>query len=334
MPVALAGVSLLAPPVRATPLGYIDHAAGPAARPTMYVGWGMGALSIAVCLIIAVLLLVAIFRRRTGVSFAVLENGREGVRWIYIGTGISLLALLGIIVAMLITLDTVARPASSPGLVIDVRAYDWWWRVDYRDGDGDAHITHDVSTANEIHIPVGVPVSVHLASADVIHAFWVPALAGKTQAIPGQDNRQWIEADHPGVFRGQCTQFCGVQHANMAFEVVAQSAADFARWREAQAQPAAAPTTGLAQTGRTLFMARCAGCHSVRGTEAVGAHAPDLTHLGSRRLIAAGMLPNTPENVMRWIVSAQQIKPGNAMPSFRLSSAEQLSLGAYLQTLR
>jgi cytochrome c oxidase subunit 2 len=170
----------------------------------------------------------------------------------------------------------------------------------------------------------------------VIHAFWVPQLAGKTQTIPGQTNEQWIEADQPGIYRGQCSQFCGAQHAHMAFEVIAQSPADFDAWRTAQAQAAAAPAPREAAAltaGRKLFGERCAGCHTVRGTSAAGSQAPDLTHLDSRRLIAAGTLANTPAHQLDWIRHAQRIKPDSLMPGIVLSAAEATQLSAYLATL-
>jgi cytochrome c oxidase subunit 2 len=234
---------------------------------------------------------------------------------------------------MLITLAEVSKPPTTPTLSVTVTAYDWWWRFDYA-GDA-AHPDEPFVTANEMHIPVGQPVHVLLKSADVIHAFWVPQLAGKTQTIPGQTNEQWLQADAPGVYRGQCTQYCGVQHAHMAFEVIAQPPAEFAQWRAAQARAAApVPPDSPLQAGQKVFMERCAGCHAVRGSAADGAQAPDLTHLASRRMLAAGTLPNTPANLARWIAHAQQIKPGALMPDISLNAGDAAALDAYLQTLR
>lgn len=236
--------------------------------------------------------------------------------------------VLAALVYMLWVLATVASPPRQPALTITVTAYDWWWKVDYGES-GAQHLT----TANEIHIPVGEPVQVNLKSADVIHAFWLPELAGKTQNIPSQINRQWVEADHPGVYRGQCTQYCGAQHAHMAFEVVAQSQQDYDAWFAAQARNASLPTDPAASRGQRVFMGRCAGCHTVRGTDAAGVQAPDLTHLQSRRLIAAGTMPNTPRNLMDWIVHAQEIKPQALMPDIRLSDQDGQALAAYLAIL-
>lgn len=313
------------------PLEYFLHTAGPAATPTMYLGWAITALCISVIIIIACLLIVALARRRPHADPHALGKERGGVTWVYIGTAISTVALLITLFYTLVTLYAVASPSSVPGLTITVTAYDWWWKVDYAD---DAQASRHFSTANEIHIPIGVPVRIELKSVDVIHAFWVPRLAGKTQAIPGQTNTQWIQADLPGVYRGQCSQFCGAQHAHMAFEVVAQTPEEFEQWRAEQVRPAAPPTGESGHTGQKLFMERCAGCHTVRGSDAAGLFAPDLTHVGSRRQIAAGTLDNTPENMLDWIQNAQKIKPDSRMPSFALTTQEADALSAYLATLR
>ncbi|MEP9325938.1 cytochrome c oxidase subunit II [Paraburkholderia phymatum] len=316
---------------RGAPLDYFLHAGGPAAAPSMHLGWALAALSMSVIAIIALLLVLAIARRRRmPVDARLPQDETVALRWIYAGTGISSVALFAALAYTLVTLDSVAAPSRAPALTLTVTAYDWWWKVDYAEAGG----APAFSVANEIHIPVGTPVKIVLKSADVIHAFWVPQLAGKTQTIPGQINEQWIEADAPGVYRGQCSQFCGAQHAHMAFEVVAQDAAAFDAWRREQAQPAVRVTAdALAAHGQELFQARCAGCHTIRGTEANGAQAPDLTHLNSRRLIAAGALTNTPGHQLDWIRHAQRIKPDSLMPSIALTSSEASALSAYLATL-
>jgi cytochrome c oxidase subunit 2 len=253
---------------------------------------------------------------------------RGGGRAVLAGTVISTMLLLAALIYMLWVLAVVASPSRDPALTITVTAYDWWWKADYGEGS-----PQRFSTAIEIHIPVGEPVLVKLKSADVIHAFWVPALAGKTQTIPGQVNQQWIEADKPGVYRGQCTQYCGAQHAHMAFEVVAQDPQDYANWYDAQARPATPPATVDATRGQHVFMERCAGCHAVRGSDAAGAQAPDLTHLLTRRLIAGAAVTNTPQNMMEWIAHAQEIKPQSLMPDIKLSPDDGRDLAAYLATL-
>ncbi|WP_433696080.1 cytochrome c oxidase subunit II [Paraburkholderia phenoliruptrix] len=311
----------------APPLAYFLRGVGPAAKPVLHLGWVLAAVCCFVCIVIAVMLGIALFRRRRRQDHEALTSG-GGLRFVYVGTALSTVALLAIAVYMLVVLAQVADPPREPALTVTVTAYDWWWKVDY--GDGDQHF----STANEIHIPTGVPVLVMLKSADVIHAFWVPQLSGKTQTIPGVVNRQWIQADEPGIYRGQCTQYCGVQHAHMAFEVLAQPQADFERWYSAQQRTAPAPATARAARGAKLFEERCSGCHAVRGSKAAGVQAPDLTHVMSRRLLAAGTLVNSPENLMNWIQHTQEIKPGALMPDMKLSPAEAGDLFAYLSTLK
>ncbi|PVX61390.1 cytochrome c oxidase subunit 2 [Paraburkholderia unamae] len=323
-----------------TPLAYFLHSAGPASRPVQILDWALAALCVGVCIVIAALLYAAIHRKhRARISadshlsqaHVADERGeRLANRIVAIGTAISSVLLLAALVGMLRVLAAVADPPVAPALIVTVTAYDWWWKVTYETPDGTRF-----ATANEIHMPASEPVRIDLQSADVVHAFWVPALAGKTQAIPGQVNHQWLDADSPGVWRGQCTQFCGPQHAHMAMEVVAQAPDDFARWLASQARPAApAQEGGAAQRGEKLFVALCAGCHAIRGTQANGAQGPDLTHLASRRLIAAGTLANTPANRLDWVAHAQQLKPESLMPDIALTPAEASDLGAWLDTLQ
>jgi cytochrome c oxidase subunit II len=313
------------------PLNYFLHADGPAAAPTMRLGWALSALVCIVGLIVTVLLVGAIVRRRPP---SALRDARHvhgeggGLHWVWIGTGVSSVALFAALAYVLVTLESVASPKQEPQLTITVTAYDWWWKIDY---PGEAAVT----TANEIHIPVGEPIKIALKSADVIHAFWVPRLAGKTQTIPGVINEQWIQADRAGVYRGQCSQFCGAQHAHMAFEVIAQPRAQFDAWLASQAQAYQSSNAAVdVHAGAALFKERCAGCHAIRGTDANGAQAPDLTHLDSRRLIAAGTMPNTEQNQLDWIQHAQRIKPDSLMPSIALSTTDAAALMAYLRTLQ
>jgi cytochrome c oxidase subunit 2 len=313
----------------AAPLNYFLHSYGPASTPTMYLGWVFAAVMIAVFLIVALLLIGALFRKRAVEPPRAIGRENEGMRWIYIGTGISTVTLFALVLYMLVTLNTVAEATRAPALKITVTGYDWWWKVEYEDDDPARRFI----TANEIHIPVGRPVLITLKSADVIHAFWAPMLAGKTQMIPGQINRQWLQADAEGIYRGQCVQYCGLQHAHMGFEIVAQSPEDFGTWQAAQrkaAVPVSAPDAGA---GQELFTEHCAGCHAVRGTDAAGVHGPDLTHLNSRRRLAAGLLTNTPEHRVEWIAHAQKLKPGNRMPDFDLPPGEMAALTAFLSTL-
>jgi cytochrome c oxidase subunit 2 len=312
----------------AAPLNYFLHAHGPASAPTMLLGWIFTAIAVAACVVVGTLLTIAILRRRPA-GTGLVTSAENGLKWVALGTGISSVILLCMTVYALMVLNRVGTRPVGPGIDINVTAYDWWWAVEYPGTGADSMVT-----ANEIHIPVGVPVRLRLDSADVIHAFWVPQLAGKTQMIPGVHNEQWLQADTPGIYTGQCTQYCGVQHAHMGFEVIAETPQRYAAWRAAQGGDAKVAMAGTVSEGRTLFVERCAGCHTVRGTAAAGAHAPDLTHVQSRHRIAAGVLLNTPENLMNWITHAQDYKPGSRMPSMPLSPAESAHLAAFLATLQ
>lgn len=230
------------------------------------------------------------------------------------------------VLASLLVYTFLFRDAVHTGegaLKIEVVGHQWWWRIRYLDAAGGA----DFETANEIRIPVGRPVELVLGSADVLHSFWVPNLAGKLDMVPGRVNRLRLAAGRAGVFRGQCSEYCGGPHAQMAFFVVAQEAQEFERWLSQQRKPAAASDA--------LFLSRCAACHTVRGTEARGVLGPDLTHLGSRVSLGAGILPNNRDSLARWIVSSQHIKPGNLMPSTQdLAPGELRHLAAYLEGLK
>jgi len=220
---------------------------------------------------------------------------------------------------------------TAPMLTVTVTGHRWWWQVDYEDPVPQ----NRVRTANEIHIPVGRPVRVKLLSHDVIHSFWVPNLAGKKDLIPGHHNELVIRADRPGIYRGQCAEFCGAQHANMAMLVIAEAPDQYDAWLARQRQPAPIPTDTLAvRVQSVLEGGSCAMCHSVASTRAAGGIGPDLTHVAGRRTIAAGTLANTTGNLAAWIVDPQTLKPGVDMPANALSSADLRALLAYLRTLR
>jgi cytochrome c oxidase subunit 2 len=223
----------------------------------------------------------------------------------------------------------VAQPAAA--LTIDVTAQRWWWDVRYRD----AVPSREFSTANEIHIPVGRSVQLTLRSVDVIHSLWVPNLQGKKDLIPGQVNTIYLQADRPGVFRGQCAEFCGLQHAHMALDVVAEPEDEFARWLAQQREPAPDPETAQQKKGRDVFLTgSCVLCHAIAGTSAGGVAGPNLTHVASRRTLAAGTIPNTRGHLAGWIVDPQLRKPGNNMPPNPLRGDELQALLSYLETLR
>jgi cytochrome c oxidase subunit II len=316
------------------PLNYLT-AAGQRAQATLGLTWFTLIVSILVCVIITLLLWVAVRRARVSGGAAetratALSDAVGGERWIGIGLVLSAVPLLVALVWTMVTLAAVAEPATPPGMVIDVTGHQWWWEVRYAAAEPDQIFT----TANEIHIPVNTRVRVRLHGADVIHSFWVPQLTGKTDTIPGQTNVSWLEARNPGRYLGQCTEYCGWQHAHMRLEVVAESKADFERWRAQQLQPAPSPETAAQARGRDLVEYRCGLCHQVRGTDAGSGVGPDLTHLESRRMIAAGSLANQPGNLAAWIEDAQAIKPGNLMPNQGLTAQQLQDVVAYLDSLK
>jgi cytochrome c oxidase subunit 2 len=256
------------------------------------------------------------------------ERSGNGLWWIYGGVGLSTIVLLALTGWTIATMAGIAKPPHPAAFTIEVSARQWWWGFTYDAADGAKAFT----TANEIHIPVGQPVLFTLTSPDVIHSFWIPALGGKTDVIPGQTNEMWLEAKKPGVYRGQCSEYCGVEHAQMAFYVFAEPAAQFDAWRAAEAQNAATPS-GRAAVGEAVFVAHCGKCHAVRGSPAHGKRGPDLTHLMSRTTLAAGMLDNNIGNLSGWIADPQRIKPGAKMPNVALSGPDLQAVMTYLETL-
>jgi cytochrome c oxidase subunit 2 len=249
------------------------------------------------------------------------------------GIGLPAVLLSALLVQALILSGSYARPpAGGAALRVEIVAEQWWWRVNYLDAAGDVVAV----SANEIRIPTGRPVEFILRSADVIHAFWVPALGGKLDMIPGRTNAVFLEAERPGIYRGQCTEFCGLQHARMAFYVLAEEEDDFVDWLSRERGAAARPVTDEEIAGAELFAGTgCGACHTVRGTEADGTIGPDLTHVGSRQSIAAGTLPNNQGTLAAWISDAQGLKPGTQMPSFGVFSGPELrAVAAYLASLQ
>ncbi|MGO4386307.1 cytochrome c oxidase subunit II [Microvirga sp. 2YAF29] len=217
-------------------------------------------------------------------------------------------------------------------LPIEVVGEQYWWRVRYPAHKNGA----EVVTANEVVVPIGQPVTVSLTTADVIHSFWIPNFGGKVDMIPGRMNRFSFTAERPGVYRGVCAEFCGDQHARMAFDVVAMELPEFETWRAARAQPARQPDLPLIERGRQLFISGgCGTCHVVRGTDANGQFGPDLTHVGSRRTIGAGQFPNNIGTLAGWIANTQHIKAGARMPSYASLSGEDLrALAGYMESLK
>jgi cytochrome c oxidase subunit 2 len=219
----------------------------------------------------------------------------------------------------------------TPAVTIKVTGYQWWWDVRYESD----RLDQTFATANEIHVPVGQPVAVKLTANDVIHSFWVPNLTGKMDLIPGQDNEIQFKATRPGVYRGQCAEFCGWQHAHMGIMVVALPVEEFAAWRRGQAAAASVPDDKVRRKGAELFVTKaCVMCHTVRGTSAGSRAGPDLTHFGSRRSIGAATLQMSRGNIAAWIVDPQGIKPGVNMPNVPIAADEIDPLVSYLAGLK
>jgi cytochrome c oxidase subunit 2 len=260
-------------------------------------------------------------------------GGRRGGTLLIVGGGIvlPLVVLTSLLLLGLPRLRQLLLPSDDKSLAIEISGNQWWWRVRYlREGQP------PVELANELRLPVGVRVNTVLRSSDVIHSFWVPSLTGKMDMIPGRVNLLALEPIRTGVFRGACAEFCGSSHALMNLIVVVTERAEFEAWLNAQAQPANSVSDPLAQQGEQTFFARgCNTCHAVRGTIARGIVGPDLTHVGSRATIAAGVLPTRPEQFSRWISNTERIKPDAHMPAFDgLRDDELAALSAYLTQLK
>ncbi len=312
------------------PLNYLT-AAGTRAHAVLPLTWFLLIVATASCLLFAWAVVAATLRRRPpSDNPRGIVRGGNGVRIINLSLIATAIPLLIVLVWTMVAIADTGLPPVAPALAIDVTPHQWWWEARY-EGSSPSGI---FVTANEMHIPVGVPVLVRLHGADVIHSFWVPQLGGKTDAIPGQVNRSWLQADRPGRYRGACAEFCGAQHARMGFEIVAEPAAAFEQWRRRQLQTAPPPATGLQAKGLAVVQSRCALCHSVRGTGAGSNAGPDLTHLMSRATIAATLLPNNRGSLAGWIQSPQGVKPGALMPDQHLSAKELNAVTAYLETLR
>lgn len=296
--------------------------------------WLFTAVCAVVWLLVVLALAIGIARRRADRPDPLAEEPRrDRVAYRVVGTCV---AATGVIVLALTgfswwTGKSLAALDERPALTLKVTGNQWWWQVQYEDDQPSRVLT----TANEIHIPVGEPVQIKLEATDVIHSFWVPELSGKQDLIPGRQNVLTLKADKPGRYRGQCAEFCGLQHAKMALLVIAEPRADFDAWRQVQLAPAAEPQGGEARKGRDVFQSRpCMMCHQIRGTTAGGRTGPELTHLASRKTIAAGALPMTRGALAAWIADPQAIKPGSNMPRVRLDADELNALVAYLEGLK
>ncbi len=259
------------------------------------------------------------------------RHERGPYRTVLWSVSVSIALLFVLVFASVLTDRALARLSLANAVNIEVTGYQWWWNVRYR-GD---QPSDTFTTANELHIPVGRPVVLKLNGGDVIHSMWVPSLSGKKDLIPGRTATLHLQADQPGRYRGQCAEFCGYQHAFMAFEVIADPPERYEAWLASQRQPAPEPTDATVRRGQEVFLgSACVMCHAIRGTIAGARLGPDLTHLGSRSTIAAGTLLNRPAELARWIANPQQFKPGSNMPATTLSSADMGALVSYLESLQ
>jgi cytochrome c oxidase subunit 2 len=298
-------------------------AAGPQAREIEALWWLV--LAVCACVFVAVLGALGWALVRGARAPRPVSDVRQGVN-LAVGAALvlSTVLLVGLAMASFFT-DRALAKLGPPQLEITLTGHRWWWDARYP----------DFTTANELHIPVGTPVLIRLEADDVIHSFWVPNLSGKKDLIPGRHAALMLQADRAGVYRGQCAEFCGLQHAKMALFVVAEPPERYAAWAAEQAKPAAEPRDALARRGRALFTeGECASCHAIRGTSANARKAPDLTHLASRGTLAAGALPNGAGHLAGWMVDPQAIKPGALMPATRMSPDELQALLAYLGALK
>jgi cytochrome c oxidase subunit II len=301
----------------------------PASRHIETLWWWMLAVASVVFLGAVAMLVVGWLRKdRPGLPFIGESESANTVLVILFGIAIPIVILVALFVVSDLVLlnETDAPKASSTAMTLTVTGHQWFWQARYEGG---------AETANEIHIPVRTPIALVVRSADVIHSFWVPELNRKIDMIPGRTNSIELYAERTGVFRGQCAEFCGLQHAHMSFLVYAEPPRRFRSWLVRTERPAAQPTGPEAQLGQRYFMEDgCAACHTIAGTPAAGTVGPNLTHVGSRHTLAANTIPNTPQELFRWIQNPQSIKPGDKMPGLGLGARKYHAIVAYLTGLR
>ena len=299
------------------------------------------AVFMAVCVLMYVLvvggLLIAIRRRPKAEDSMIVETGRHHdsapvLRRVLIAwTVLIAVGLFALTITSFLADRSNAAAARDPRLFIKITGNQWWWDVEYVG----AEKKRIIRTANELHLPVGVPVHIELKSNDVIHSFWVPNLAGKQDLIPGRTTGLTLLPRKAGLFRGQCAEFCGTQHTHMALDVTVESKAEFERWVAAQKRPAFVPRTPLELAGyRYMTTRECSVCHNISGSPASATIGPDLTHVASRRSIAAGTLPMSRGNLYGWVADPQSQKPGSHMPTIGLEPEELHAVVAYLERLK
>jgi cytochrome c oxidase subunit 2 len=289
------------------------------------VWWLMFSLAAGVYVIVAAFILYASTRgRRRGDEPSKLSDNAL----IWIGGVVAPILILAVLAVVTVSTTSALRKPAHDELRIDVTGELWWWRVSYRG--------EQIESANEIYLPAGQPVSIRLTSDNVIHSFWVPQLAGKEDAIPGQFNSLRFTPDAVGTYLGQCAEFCGVQHTHMSIRVHVLTPGDYGRWLARQHRPPGEPASESIASGQVVFQREaCAGCHTVNGTDATGTIGPNLSDVGARATLGAGAIENTTENMEKWIRDAPAVKPGVLMPPFHaLSDREVANITAYLENLK
>ncbi len=307
--------------------------AGPQAGHIATLWWVLLAISVAVWVAVCAALAMALWRRDRTIVEAPTDGEPAKVRSVAIAGAFTTVILVGLVTySVMVGRETSRAPSPETVAVeVDVIGHQWWWELRYRD----ARSNHSFTTANELRIPVGRPVVLRLQSRDVIHSFWVPNLHGKLDLLPGRTNTLWLQADRAGRWRGQCAEFCGVQHAKMALLVIAEPDEAFEAWSEGYRAPVRESLAVPLSRGASVFReAQCVLCHSVRSVEAFATAGPDLTRLAERHTIASGTLRNTPDNLRAWITDPQAIKPGTFMPATPLDPEQLDALVDYLGSLR
>ena len=288
--------------------------------------WVLVGVSAVIFFSVVGLLLFSVLRFRPGPGRPEPNQVHGNLRLEIVWTILPAIILAGIFVAMFQTMNAVTLPQTG-ALKVVVTGHQWWWEVSYPE--------QEITTATDIHVPAGQPVEIELISADVLHSFWVPELAGKIDAFPERSTWVRFKADNPGIFRGRCAEFCGAQHANMGFLVIAETSEQFEEWVESLQKPAPAPASDPARRGARAFSASgCGGCHTIEGTQSQGKTGPNLTHFGSRQTVAALTMDNTPDNLTLWLGDPQSIKPSTKMTTMQVSAETIRDLVAYLEELK
>jgi cytochrome c oxidase subunit 2 len=312
--------------------------AGPASQRIASLWLGILGVCIVVFVLVWAVLLRGVARTRQKTNAPpppVLDTeaaDRTARKVVTLAVAITLVTLFVILVSSVVTgKKTTVSFVSKDPITIEVVGHQWWWEIRYPS----ANASNTIVTANEIHVPTGVPIAMTASSRDVIHSFWAPNVHGKRDLIPGYSSTFWFQVDKPGIYRGQCAEFCGMQHAKMAFFVIAEPLDKYQEWQAQQVAASPAPVNDLQKRGQQVFLKNtCVMCHTIRGTIAGSRVGPDLTHLASRQSIAAATLPNNPGNLGAWIADSQHIKPGNYMPPNPLSGDDLTALLAYLESLK